>query len=173
MKLFKVAVSTSIGWLTLTSTDSALTEISFGKKINQIYHSNEILRQAELELRQYLNGERTSFQVPYTLSSTEFRTKTWNSLCRIPYGELATYGEIAESIHQPTAARAVGRACNENPLPLVIPCHRVVGHSGNITGYAGGLEIKTKLIELERNNLIHSPKEMTPSRPFPHPPEDS
>jgi len=104
---------------------------------------------AEAQLAEYFAGERTAFDLPTRLSGDEFRRRVWELIDRIPYGETSTYGEIAAELGNPTEARRVGAAVGRNPLSVVVPCHRVVGKNGALTGYAGGLERKQFLLELE------------------------
>ncbi|MDO4617879.1 MAG: methylated-DNA--[protein]-cysteine S-methyltransferase [Lachnospiraceae bacterium] len=104
------------------------------------------------QVNEYLAGQRMSFDFGYRLAGTEFQKKVWEELCRIPYGETRSYKEIAEAIGNPGAGRAVGMANNKNPLLLVIPCHRVIGADGSLTGYAGGLAMKKYLLELEKEH---------------------
>jgi methylated-DNA-[protein]-cysteine S-methyltransferase len=103
----------------------------------------------EVQLAQYFEGRRTSFDLQLTLSGTEFQLDVLNALGRIPYGETRTYREIATAIGRPKAVRAVGAANGRNPLPIIIPCHRVIGADGSLTGFGGGLAAKTFLLELE------------------------
>ena len=103
------------------------------------------------QMLEYFSGARAEFDVPLAPRGTPFQKLVWQELCRIPYGQTRTYGEIAAAIGRPGAARAVGMACNRNPIWLLIPCHRVVGKSGDLTGYAGGLEMKQRLLELEQH----------------------
>lgn len=102
------------------------------------------------ELREYIAGARREFSFPLDFEGTEFQRAVWGALRNIPYGETRTYGDIAKSINNPKAARAVGQANHRNPLPLVIPCHRVCGHNGGLTGFAGGLTCKQYLLDIER-----------------------
>lgn len=102
------------------------------------------------QLQEYFSGTRMNFDIPLSLRGTPFQQRVWQELANIPYGQTRTYGEIAAAIGKPGAARAVGMACNRNPIWLVIPCHRVVGKNGALTGYEGGLEMKQKLLELEQ-----------------------
>jgi len=108
-----------------------------------------VMEEAIGEVSEYLNGSRKVFTVPVTPEGTEFQRLVWEALTDIPYGSTATYGEIAEYIGHPRSARAVGMACGCNPIPIIIPCHRVVAANG-IGGYSGGLTIKRKLLEIER-----------------------
>lgn len=110
-------------------------------------------KQVSEELQEYFLGRRKAFTFPISLEGTEFQKKVWKALTQIPYGETRTYKEIAVQVGNPKAYRAVGNANNKNPLAIVVPCHRVVGAKGNLVGYAGGLEKKNWLLELERANL--------------------
>lgn len=101
------------------------------------------------QVEEYLKGSRRTFDFPYKLYGTEFQKKVWQGLCKIPYGETRTYGEIATAIGNPKAARAVGMANNKNPIILAVPCHRVIGVNGKLVGYAGGLDMKKELLKLE------------------------
>ena len=111
-----------------------------------------MLLEAAAQLNEYFSGKRRDFDLPLSYGGTEFRTSVLDALREIPYGETRTYGEIAESIGSPRAYRAVGTACAENPLPIVIPCHRVVPSSGGIGSYAGGSSMKRRLLDFEREN---------------------
>lgn len=106
---------------------------------------------ANAQLQEYFLGKRRRFDLPVLLKGTPFQIAVWNSLLDIPYGEVFTYGQIAAKIGKPGAARAVGQAANRNPLWIVVPCHRVVGKNRSLTGYAGGLEMKRALLELEQS----------------------
>lgn len=107
------------------------------------------LRAVADELAQYFTGERTTFTVPTRAVGTAFQHAVWDAIAEIPYGETATYTELAHQLGRPTATRAVGAAVGRNPLSVVVPCHRVIGASGGLTGYAGGLERKRTLLALE------------------------
>jgi methylated-DNA-[protein]-cysteine S-methyltransferase len=110
-----------------------------------------LLEEAERQLRAYLAGERRHFDLPLLPRGTGFQKQVWQTLSEIAYGETRTYGEIARAIGRPGAARAVGAACALNPLVLVIPCHRAVGAKGALAGYAGGVDLKRRLLDLEMN----------------------
>ncbi len=101
------------------------------------------------QVTEYLDGKRRDLDIPYRAEGTVFQKQVWNALLEIPYGETRTYGQIAKNIGNPKAVRAVGMANNRNPLMLLIPCHRVIGADGSLTGYAGGLPMKQYLLELE------------------------
>ena len=107
------------------------------------------LCQAADQLEEYFSGTRRGFDLPLDADGNEFQQRVWKGLCEIPYGETWSYGQLAISIGRPGAARAVGSANSRNPLPIVVPCHRVIGANGTLTGYAGGLHIKAFLLELE------------------------
>lgn len=144
-------IDSPVGLLTLRAEDGALTAILFGDQRTGLPGSDQILDQAEAELKEYFAGERKEFAVPVRLTGTEFQKKVWAALAEIPYGETATYGEIAARIGKPKACRAVGTANHHNPVPIIVPCHRVIGAGGSLTGYGGGLEVKAYLLTLERH----------------------
>lgn len=144
------AYESPIGPLTLRADEDALTGLDFGPPpTGASLRPNAITDRAAEELRQYFAGERTDFTVPLRPKGTDFQQKVWAALRTVPYGATRTYGQIAAQIGQPTASRAVGMANNRNPIAILIPCHRVVGASGELVGYAGGLDVKRLLLELE------------------------
>ncbi len=110
---------------------------------------NPLLVELNFQLQQFLVRKRKVFSLPFSLQGSHFQLQTWQFLQEIPYGQTATYGEVAEKMGSIKKARAVGGACNKNRLPLIIPCHRVVGSGGRLVGFGGGLELKRKLLELE------------------------
>ena len=115
------------------------------------WHFDENLHCAATEqLRAYFDGKRKEFDLPLVLDGTPFQEKVWRALAEIPYGRTVSYGQLAKSIGSPKAVRAVGAANGRNPLPIVLPCHRVIGSDGKLHGYAGGLDIKAALLDLER-----------------------
>ena len=105
------------------------------------------------QIRNYLKGELKQFSLPLDLHGTEFQNKVWNELLNIPYGETRTYKDIAKSIGVPKGYRAVGGALNKNPIPIIVPCHRVIGSRGQLIGFAGGVDLKEKLLKLEKSKL--------------------
>lgn len=113
--------------------------------------AGRLLWLAAAELGEYFAGRRRNFTLPLAPQGTEFQLRVWDELQRIPYGETRSYGEIARAIGQPRACRAVGMANNRNPIAILIPCHRVIGRDGSLTGYASGLAIKRQLLDLERS----------------------
>lgn len=145
-------IDSPVGPLTLRAETGGLTAILFGDQRQGLPESDPVLDQAESELREYFAGERKVFTVPVRLSGTEFQRKVWEALQEIPYGKTTTYGEIAKRVGSPRACRAVGMANHCNTIPIIIPCHRVIGASGGLTGYAGGLRVKSFLLEWEKKH---------------------
>jgi methylated-DNA-[protein]-cysteine S-methyltransferase len=142
------------GLLLLESTEDVLLRVQWVK--NQDIPETEtrpILNKTKKQLQEYFDGKRETFDLSFNARGTAFQKKVWKVLRQIPYGEIKSYKDIAEAINNPTAPRAVGRANNKNPLNIIIPCHRVIATSGLLTGYAGGVEIKRKLLALERHYL--------------------
>lgn len=132
--------------------DGAVERLSFGKRDPTPDPPPEAVRlwkQVEEELAKYFAGERRAFDLPLRFSGTEFQRLVWEELLKIPYGETRSYGEIVSLIGRPGAARAVGAACHANPICILIPCHRIVGASGALTGFGGGLWAKKRLLTLE------------------------
>ncbi len=108
---------------------------------------------AEKQLTQFLSGRRREFDVPLDLRGTEFQKKVWAALCDIPFGKTTSYGELARRVGKPAASRAVGGANGRNPIPIVVPCHRVIGSDGSLTGFGGGLDLKRALLRLEGHRV--------------------
>lgn len=137
-----------LGPLSLTASEDALTGVAFGGA-GEAEASSPILEQAARELEEYFAGVRREFTVPLAPEGTEFQRLVWAELRKIPYGTTATYGDVAARIGKPKAAVAVGQANSRNPIPIIIPCHRVIGSGGKLVGYTGGLHIKKMLLEVE------------------------
>ena len=114
------------------------------------YKETEVIKETYRQLSEYFAGKRDSFDIPIKTQGTDFQEKVWNALKQIPYGETRSYKEIAIEIGNPKAMRAVGMAHNRNPIMIVIPCHRVIGANGQLIGYGGGLDVKEKLLTLEK-----------------------
>lgn len=119
-----------------------------------IREETPLLKKASEQLNEFLDGKRTAFDLPLKPEGTAFEKKCWDALLAIPYGETRTYGEQAKIVGNPKASRAVGRANSVNPIAIFIPCHRVIGANGSLTGFAGGLEMKKALLEIEKKNAI-------------------
>ncbi len=145
-------IKTPIGMLTLCGNEQSLCALRFGASGGR-RDETHLLLQAEEELEEYFAGRRRAFSVPLSLKGTAFQLRVWRALQQIAYGETVSYGEIARRIGKSGAARAVGMANHVNPLPIFVPCHRVIGADGKLTGYAGGLDIKRILLEMEREHV--------------------
>ncbi len=149
-----------VGPLTLVVSEHGLVALEFGtaqpRKVNRSstwIQSDEELAPYRAELEEYFAGRRRRFDMPLDLRGTDFQKRCWQALLDIPYGETRTYAEIARAVGRPQAFRAVGMANHSNPVAIVVPCHRVIASNGTLCGYGGGLELKAKLLELERGNL--------------------
>lgn len=150
---------TPIGTLRLVSNDTQLIKIEFENQHSDDDHleaSNAVLADCADQLSDYFAGRRQRFDLRLAVQGTTFQQSVWNALTDIPYGELRSYQDIARAIGNPAAVRAVGAANGRNPLPIVVPCHRVIGSNGSLTGFAGGLEAKTFLLELEGCQVAHA-----------------
>nr|WP_319488855.1 methylated-DNA--[protein]-cysteine S-methyltransferase [uncultured Caproiciproducens sp.] len=145
--------NTDIGRIGIAENGAGITDLYFeGAAVPEDVSvcETELLKQAAAQVREYLAGGRQIFALPLSPAGTEFQRKVWESLCDIPYGETRSYKEIAESAGSPKGYRAVGMANNRNPIPILIPCHRVIGADGSLVGYGGGLDIKVRLLNLEK-----------------------
>ena len=144
-----------IGTLTLVGDEAGLRRIDFEKEKNPITIQGEWKKQpgffdsVKAQLKAYFKGELKVFDILLAPVGTPFQLKVWQALSSIPYGELVSYKTIAEAIGNPKAVRAVGGANGKNPIPIIVPCHRVIGSDGSLTGFGGGLETKKRLIDLE------------------------
>ncbi len=150
-------VSTKKGLCYVGSNDQPIEEmIEWAKKRfpgSPLIEDAEKLKPYAVEITEYLEGKRKSFTIPFDFQGTEFQLSVWNALCEIPYGQTKSYSDIATYINKPAAVRAVGTAIGANPVLITVPCHRVVGKNGTLTGYRGGLEMKTSLLNLENTNV--------------------
>jgi methylated-DNA-[protein]-cysteine S-methyltransferase len=143
-----------LGQLRLLSNGEALVRIQFPNQFSENDDtepatSDGVLQQTCQQLREYFEGDRNCFDLPLAASGTEFQHSVWSALKDIPFGELRSYRDIAQAIGRPAAVRAVGAANGRNPLPIIVPCHRVIGSNGALTGFAGGLPAKCLLLQLE------------------------
>ncbi len=155
-------VDSPIGSLLVAATDRGLARIYFDPE----GHEDELARifgvrvlrspldGVRRELDEYFDGTRTSFDLPLDLRVAPFHAEVLRELALVPYGRTSTYGTLAALVGRPRAARAVGTVMNRNPIPIVLPCHRIVGANGSLTGYAGGLDVKRRLLELEGATLL-------------------
>ncbi|MDM0111883.1 methylated-DNA--[protein]-cysteine S-methyltransferase [Variovorax sp. J22R133] len=156
--IYTTQVDTSLGGVTLAATDLGLAGVWFDAQrhfpdttgwIGAPDHP--VLREAASQLQAYFAGERDGFDMPLDLShGTQFQQAVWNALLRIPHGNTTSYGQLSALVGNPAAVRAVGAAVGRNPISVVVPCHRVLGADGSLTGYAGGIERKARLLQLER-----------------------
>jgi methylated-DNA-[protein]-cysteine S-methyltransferase len=134
----------------LATDETGLCRLGFGRSAPASYEEDPRLETTAEELKRYFAGELTEFSVPLSIrSGSEFERAVWEVLRTIPYGEMRTYGEVAKAVGDPGAARAVGVACNRNPIAVIVPCHRVVGAGGKLVGFGGGLPLTVALLELE------------------------
>ena len=138
--------------LYLVATETHLINIQFTQPQKALLQTTELLSMATIQLDEYFQGKRTTFSLQFKLTGTPFQLAVWKELQNIPYGQTTSYKEIAQKINKPKAYRAVGMANNKNPLPIIIPCHRVIGSNGKLIGYAGGLKLKNYLLELEKSH---------------------
>lgn len=138
--------------LTLIGDEKGLQNIYFEHELNfpkDLIKNDIFFKDIRLQLNEYFYGTRKTFNITLNLKGTEFQKKVWNELCKIPYGKAVSYKYIATKIGNDKASRAIGMANNKNPIPIIIPCHRVIGANKKLVGYGGGLDIKIKLLELE------------------------
>lgn len=143
-------VDTILGKLYLAEEEDCLVRLDGGQAtLVDCLQETAFLRNAAEQVQEYLVGKRRSFDLPIRTHGTAFQEKVWRALCNIPYGETRTYGEIAKAVGCPGGYRAVGGACNRNPVMLVVPCHRVIGGNGKLVGFGGGLPMKEALLTLE------------------------
>jgi len=148
-------MASPLGELQLVAGPRGLTRIVFPDDRQPVYPqahwkpADRVVRTAERQLTEYFAGDREEFDLPLDPNGTPFQMRVWRALLQIPYGETVSYGELARRIGRPKAQRAVGAANGSNPLPIIVPCHRVIGSNGSLTGYGGGLDIKRHLLDIE------------------------
>ncbi|MBL1100782.1 methylated-DNA--[protein]-cysteine S-methyltransferase [Streptomyces coffeae] len=151
-------IDSPVGPLTLVATGAALSGLYMTEQRHRPPEENfgapgdpddAPFAETARQLASYFAGDLTDFDLPLKLTGTPFQRRVWEELCRIPYGETLSYGQLADRIGQPTASRAVGLANGKNPVGIVVPCHRVVGSTGSLTGYGGGLDRKRRLLDFE------------------------
>ncbi len=143
-------LETSIGYLQIEASDKGITMVKRVDLPAHIQPGNEIVEQCKIQLTEYFSRKRTKFDVPLDYEDkSEFMVQVWNALQEIPYGTTTSYSSIANKIGNPKSVRAVGLANKNNPIAIIVPCHRVIGKSGDLTGYFYGLETKRELLELE------------------------
>lgn len=142
---------TEIGIIGIRENNKSITDIYFSKvDTNDNIKETELIKECFKQLKEYFDGSRVKFDLPLEVKGTEFQKKVWNELLKIPYGQTKSYKDIAIAIGNERASRAVGMANNKNPIPIIIPCHRVIGSNGKLVGYAGGVNVKEKLLNIEK-----------------------
>jgi methylated-DNA-[protein]-cysteine S-methyltransferase len=153
--MYRTTMSTPIGDVTLVASDTGLRQVHLpGDEPPAVPDGDgPVLDEARRQLDEYFAGDRTEFELPLEPVGTPFQVMAWKALCSIPYGATISYGEQARRLGDARKARAVGAANGRNPLPIVVPCHRVVGSNGHLTGFGGGLECKAWLLDHERDVL--------------------
>lgn len=145
----------SIGMITVNGNDEGLLGVWYESHARTLSDfgvqadDHPILKLTVSQLKEYFNGERRDFSIPLAANGTEFQNKVWQALTTIPYGETWCYKDLAIAVGNPKASQAVGGANSKNPISIIVPCHRVIGKNGSLTGYAGGVDIKQALLELE------------------------
>jgi methylated-DNA-[protein]-cysteine S-methyltransferase len=161
MSLVSKKINSPVEELTLVASDKGLVavlwendkpgRVPLGELVEQDDHA--VLIQAERQLDEYFTGWRKNFSIPLDMRGTHFQRSVWDALLAIPFGETRTYGQLAKQLGNPQAARAVGAANGRNPISIIVPCHRVIGSSGRLTGFAGGLDAKERLLNLEQERF--------------------
>jgi len=160
--LFYRVVNSPLGLISLVADENCLLRADFvnsdeyrieGQDKLVLSERLPVLELAAQELQSYFNGTLREFSVPYRLEGTPFRLRVWSELCRIPYGQTISYGTLASRIGNPKACRAVGQANHYNPIGIIVPCHRVIGHDGRLVGYGSGLDKKKWLLDFEQSQL--------------------
>ena len=149
-------LDTPLGTLQIEATERGLCGIWFpSRSINQgpTPGKNRVISLAKQELNAFFAGELKTFSVPLDWYGTQFQESVWQALLAVPYGKTVTYGDVARAIGRPRSSRPVGGAVGKNPLPIIVPCHRVIGSDGSLTGFTGGLDIKIRLLELEGHSI--------------------
>lgn len=148
----KLAICEENGKIVLVNVVKTKEDIDEMAK-NSIQKETSLIKNTKQQLDEYFAGKRKKFDIPIKLDGTDFQIKVWKELLKIPYGETCSYLDIAKCIGNPKASRAVGMANNKNKIIIIVPCHRVIGSNKKLVGYACGLDVKEKLLELERENL--------------------
>lgn len=149
--MYQYSYDSVIGKIYIAEKDNCICNVSFGT-LNYKEKETYLIKKTYSQLKEYFAGNRKIFDIPISANGTEFQIKVWEELQKIPYGKIRTYKEIAENIGNKNASRAVGMANNKNPIAIIIPCHRVIGSNGDLTGYAGGIKLKQYLLNLEKQN---------------------
>jgi methylated-DNA-[protein]-cysteine S-methyltransferase len=144
----------ALGPMRMTASEHGLLSLDFDAGENEASGANPVLEKCRKQLDEYFAGTRKIFELTYDLKGTDFQIQVWNELLNVPFGETVSYLHIANALGDPNSTRAVGNANGKNPIPVIIPCHRIIGSSGNLVGYSGGLHRKKWLLEFERNLTV-------------------
>jgi len=142
-------IKTPLGIIEIQASEQGITKLDFSESINNIVHCCEIIDQCKSQLKEYFDGQRREFALPLDQQGSQFQQSVWDKLVEIPFGQTASYRDIAHAINNDKAIRAVGAANGKNPIGVIVPCHRVIGSNGTLTGYAGGLARKAWLLSHE------------------------
>lgn len=148
-----IFITSDIGTIGIAEENGKISNLCFNNDqppADAVENETSILKEASHQLKSYLAGRLQTFSLPLSPAGTPFMLSVFENLCRIPYGQTRSYGDIARALGNPKACRAVGQANHRNPIPIFIPCHRVIGSDGSLTGYGSGLPIKSWLLELEK-----------------------
>lgn len=151
MHEYQSSMQTPVGILQVRASDDGLTWVGFVEQAGED-NPNTVVDQTLSQLSEYFAGERQVFDLPLAAKGTEFRQQVWQALLKVPYGQTQCYGDIADSLNNPKAVRAVGAANGANPISIIVPCHRIIGKDGTLTGYAGGLDRKRWLLDFEQQH---------------------
>ena len=163
--IYEASISSRLGRITVRTSERGIRAVALGDRLKAEHDAACVkangqktpgaawARQAATELSEYAEGTRKKFTVPLDVAGTPFQKRVWKALCTIPYGETRSYGEIARQVGNPKAARAVGMANHDNPIALIVPCHRVIASDGSLGGYACGLKKKSQILAMERSSV--------------------
>ena len=153
-----ISISTPAGPMEIRSQDGKIATADFTGECSNSSNVSAVEKECARQLLEYFSQAREEFYLPLLLDGTPFELAVWKQLLKIPYGETRSYGDIAKEINKPGAARAVGMACHRNKLAILVPCHRVIGSSGNLTGYASGTDKKSLLLSIEKSKEMLFPE---------------
>lgn len=151
---YETTMQSPMGWLNLRASDEGLTHLAFAEGPGEVNDDHAVLRQAATEMAEYFAGTRREFNVPLSPEGTPFQHRVWDALLRIPCSQTRTYLDIARSLGDANAVRAVGGANGSNPIAIIVPCHRVIASDGTLHGYTGGLDRKRWLLEHEGASVV-------------------
>ncbi len=153
MKFYQSTIKNDLGFITLTFSDEGLHTLNLNGNVEDVIFELSKNNKYLTQLKEYYAGKRKTFDLPLVLVGTPFQRNVWEYIQHIPYGETQTYNEVAQGIGHPNAQRAVGNALHVNPIPIIVPCHRVIRSDGGLGGFGLGIDVKQKLLDLERQQL--------------------